>query len=68
MLSFHKSQQSWQINHQQSDYINSMKRFAAMRGSEIDTVYAEGFRQHLRQGYPQNIILQEILPGFVVLR
>lgn len=68
MLSCHKSQQSWLINHQQSDYINSMKQFAAKRGSEINTRFAEGFRQHLGHGYPQNNILQEILPDFVVVK
>ena len=68
MLSCHKSQQGWLINHQQSDYINSMKRFAAKRGSEINTGYAEGFRQHLGHGYPQDNILKEILADFVVVR
>jgi hypothetical protein len=38
-----------------------MKRFAAIRGKEIGTKYAEGFRQHLGHGYPQENILQEIL-------
>jgi len=45
-----------------------MKRFALKRGSEINAIYAEGFRQHLGHGYPQNNILQEILPDFVILK
>jgi hypothetical protein len=39
-----------------------------MRGKEINTGYAEGFRQHLGHGYPQNNILKEILGDFVVVR
>jgi LmbE family N-acetylglucosaminyl deacetylase len=68
MLSFHKSQQGWLLNHQQSEYILSMKRFAEKRGAEINTRYAEGFRQHLGHGYPQNNILKEILGDLVVER
>lgn len=68
MLSCHKSQQSWLINHQQSDYVNSMRRFAKKRGTEVNRNFAEGFRQHLGHGYPQNNILSEILPGYVVMK
>ena len=69
MLACHKSQRDWlKEHHKMDEYILSMKRFAAKRGSEINTRFAEGFRQHLGHGYPQNNILQEILPDFVVVK
>lgn len=68
MLGCHKSQQHWLLTHQQSEYILSMKRFAEKRGGEINTKYAEGFRQHLGHGYPQNNILKEILGDLVVIK
>lgn len=62
MLSCHESQRNWLLTHHKVDeYILSMKRFAEKRGKEINTRYAEGFRQHLGHGYPQNNILKEIL-------
>lgn len=64
-LACHKSQEYWLLNHQQSDYINSMKRFARKRGAESNSKYAEGFRQHLGHGFPQNNILKEILGDLV---
>jgi LmbE family N-acetylglucosaminyl deacetylase len=67
-LACHKSQEFWLLNHQQSEYINSMKRFAAKRGAESNTGYAEGFRQHLGHGYPQNNILREILGDLVIMK
>lgn len=62
MLSSHKSQREWLLRHHKIDeYILSMKRFGEMRGTEVSRKYAEGFRQHLGHGYPQNNILLEIL-------
>ncbi|RIH66972.1 PIG-L family deacetylase [Mariniphaga sediminis] len=62
MLGCHESQRNWLLEHHKMDeYILAMKRFAAIRGKEIGTEYAEGFRQHLGHGYPQDNILQEIL-------
>jgi len=62
MLGCHESQRNWLLEHHKMDeYILAMKRFAAIRGKEIGTEYAEGFRQHLGHGYPQENILQEIL-------
>lgn len=67
MLASHKSQREWLLKHHKIDeYILSMKRFGEMRGSEIKRKYAEGYRQHLGHGYPQNNILQEILEKFVI--
>lgn len=67
MLSSHASQRNWLLAHHKMDeYILSMKRFGEQRGSEINTKYAEGYRQHLGHSYPQNNILKEILGDLVV--
>jgi LmbE family N-acetylglucosaminyl deacetylase len=66
MLACHASQRNWLMQHHKMDeYINAMKRFAAERGRDAGTQYAEGFRQHLGHGFPQDNILKE-LPGSVV--
>jgi LmbE family N-acetylglucosaminyl deacetylase len=66
MLTCHASQRNWLLEHHKVDeYILLMKRFAAQRGLEISTSYAEGFRQHLGHGYPQNNILREVLGDLV---
>lgn len=67
-LACHKSQEYWLLNHQQSEYLNSMKRFARKRGTEVNTKYAEGFRQHMGHGFPQNNILYEILGDLVIVK
>jgi LmbE family N-acetylglucosaminyl deacetylase len=62
MLACHESQRGWLMTHHKMDeYILSMKRFSGQRGKEIGTAYAEGFRQHLGHGHPQDNILKEIL-------
>jgi LmbE family N-acetylglucosaminyl deacetylase len=62
MLASHKSQREWLLKHHKMDeYILSMKRFAEIRGSEVNKKYAEGFRQHLGHGYPQDNILEKLL-------
>jgi hypothetical protein len=38
-----------------------MKRFARYRGGQTGTDYAEGFRQHLGHGFPQDNVLKNIL-------
>ena len=68
MLGCHKSQQNWLLTHHQSEYIQSMKQFSKKRGEEINTRYAEGFRQHLGHGYPQENIVKEILGDLVVIK
>jgi hypothetical protein len=45
-----------------------MKQFARKRGEEIGAQYAEGFRQHLGHGYPQNNIIKEVIGDFVVTK
>jgi len=67
MLACHASQRNWLLTHHKIDeYIHSMKRFGEQRGKEINAQYAEGFRQHLGHGYPQDNVLKEILGNFVV--
>ncbi|MCK4919739.1 MAG: PIG-L family deacetylase [Bacteroidales bacterium] len=68
MLACHESQQSWLLSHQDSEYILAMKQFSEKRGKEINTAYAEGFRQHLGHGYPHDNILKEILGDLVVTK
>ena len=48
--------------------VGSMKRFSALRGMEAGTQYAEGFRQHLGHGFPQDNILTEIQGILVINR
>jgi len=62
MLACHESQRNWLLSHHKMDeYLLSMKRFSGQRGSETGVTYAEGFRQHLGHGYPQDNILKSIL-------
>ena len=67
MLACHESQRNWLMEHHKMDeYVLAMKRFAEQRGKETGTRYAEGFRQHLGHGYPQENILQEILGNLII--
>lgn len=69
MLACHASQRNWLLEHHKIDeYILAMKRFSALRGKEISTTYAEGFRQHLGHGYSQDNILKKILGNQVVIK
>jgi len=68
MLACHESQRKWLLMHHKIDeYILAMKRFAEKRGKVINKKYAEGFRQHLGHGFPQDNVLKEILGDFVVI-
>ncbi len=62
MLSCHASQREWLLKqHGMDEYIEAMKAMGSRRGQEIGVAYAEGFRQHLGHGYPQdNLLLQEL--------
>ena len=69
MLGCHKSQRNWLLEHHKVDeYILAMKRFAKQRGAEINVEYAEGFRQHLGHGYPQENVMADILGDFVTVK
>lgn len=67
MLKCHESQRDWLMEHHKMDeYINAMLRFSESRGKSINVKYAEGFRQHLGHGYPQDNILKEVLGNLVI--
>jgi len=68
MLSSHESQRNWLLTHHKVDeYILAMKRFASQRGIETGVTYAEGFRQHLGHGFPQDNILSTLLGKKVII-
>jgi LmbE family N-acetylglucosaminyl deacetylase len=69
MLASHESQRNWLlIHHKMDEYLMGMKRFSAQRGKEIGVMFAEGFRQHLGHGYPQDNILREVLGDAVKIK
>ncbi|MGH2622463.1 MAG: PIG-L deacetylase family protein [Sphingobacterium sp.] len=58
MLACHASQREWlRAHHGMDEYIIAMKSFSALRGLQISTQYAEGFRQHLGHAFPNDNIL-----------
>jgi len=64
MLSCHVSQREWLRSHNGMDeYLETMKRHNAMRGREVDVLYAEAFVQHTGHAYPQTDLLQELFGG-----
>jgi LmbE family N-acetylglucosaminyl deacetylase len=66
MLACHKSQRDWLLAHHGMDkYIEMMKEYAAKRGTQCGVKYAEGFRQHLGQGYPQDNKLKTEIAAFI---
>lgn len=69
MLKTHASQRDWLRAHYGVDeYTAMMKRGAVSRGKDIGVKFAEGFRQHKGQGYPQDCILSRELGDLVVTR
>jgi LmbE family N-acetylglucosaminyl deacetylase len=68
MLACHESQRNWLLTHHKMDeYILAMKRFAQNKGREAGVGYAEGFRQHLGHGFPQENILTGLLRDLVII-
>ena len=66
MLCCHESQRNWLLEHHGiDDYVIAMKRLSAERGLEINSKFAEGFRQHLGHAYPQDNILKTELGDLV---
>jgi LmbE family N-acetylglucosaminyl deacetylase len=62
MLSAHASQREWLLKHHGMDhYVGSMREWSARRGREAGVAFAEGFRQHLGHGYPQDDLLGQLL-------
>jgi LmbE family N-acetylglucosaminyl deacetylase len=69
MLARHESQRNWLLTHHKMDeYLLAMKRFARQRGLETGVEYAEGFRQHLGHGFPQDNVLAALLGDKVILK
>lgn len=69
MLACHKSQRDWlKKQHGMDQYIETMKDWAKELGSIVRCPYAEGFRQHLGHGFPQDNILNRLLKKKVVVR
>ena len=62
MLACHKSQRDWlREHHGMDEYLISMRRQAEETGKKSGVAYAEGFRQHLGHGFPQdNMIYREL--------
>jgi LmbE family N-acetylglucosaminyl deacetylase len=66
MLCCHESQRHWLMTHHGMDeYVNMMKESGEKRGREINSGFAEGFRQHLGHAYPQDNILKTELGELV---
>jgi LmbE family N-acetylglucosaminyl deacetylase len=64
MLACHASQRDWLLAHHGVDeYLDSMKRHAAMRGQAAGVPSAEAFVQHRGHPYPQNDLLAEMFAG-----
>lgn len=60
MLTCHASQREWLRDTMQCDYIDMMMRTSAAEGEPAGFDFAEGFIQHLGDGYPQNNIFKEM--------
>lgn len=61
-LAQHSSQREWlRRQHGIDEYIDSMRRWGAIRGAEAGVEYAEAFQQHLGHPHPQDCILATLL-------
>jgi LmbE family N-acetylglucosaminyl deacetylase len=66
MLCCHESQRHWLMTHHGMDeYVSMMKESGQNRGREINSTFAEGFRQHLGHAYPHDNILKAELGDLV---
>ena len=66
MLACHESQFEWLKAHQEiTGPLLTMREMAKDAGKLVEFESAEGFRQHLGQGFPQNNLLAEILSDLV---
>jgi len=62
MLCCHDSQRSWLLAHHGTDKcVEFLKSCSSQRGRAVGCDYAEGFRQHLGHGFPQDNILKKEL-------
>lgn len=66
MLACHESQQAWLKSQQKViSPSDAMRKMAAWTGERVAFQWAEGFRQHLGQGFPQNDLLTALLGELV---
>ena len=64
MLGCHASQREWlRAHHGEDEYIDSMRRHAALRGSQAGVAAAEAFVQHRGHSYPKDDLLAELFGG-----
>ena len=64
MLTYHASQRNWLLKHHgMDDYLRAMREWSAAQGRPAGVAYAEGFRQHLGHGYPQDNLIGALLGG-----
>ncbi len=62
MLAAHASQRDWLFKHHGMDhYVQSLRDWNAHRGRQAGVAHAEGYRQHLGHGYPQDNLLGRVL-------
>jgi N-acetylglucosamine malate deacetylase 1 len=66
MLACHKSQQAW-LRAQQDipETLSAMQKMARETGKPAGFRWAEGFRQHLGQGFPSDNLLKQLLGSLV---
>ncbi|MBN2474141.1 MAG: PIG-L family deacetylase [Pirellulales bacterium] len=58
MLACHESQREWlRAHHGTDEYLEAMRRHAAMRGAQTGTAAAEAFVQHRGHPYPREDVL-----------
>ena len=65
-LACHASQRDWlRRQHGMDHYLQTMRDWGASRGKQHGVAFAEGFRQHLGHGYPQDNMIGRLLgtPG-----
>jgi LmbE family N-acetylglucosaminyl deacetylase len=61
MLACHESQRAWlRAYHGMDEYLEAMRRHAAMRGRPAGLAAAEAFVQHRGHAYPRNDLLAEM--------
>jgi LmbE family N-acetylglucosaminyl deacetylase len=64
MLACHASQREWlRAHHGIDEYLESVRRTAAVRGKLLGVAAAEAFVQHLGHGYPHDDLLHTLFPS-----
>ncbi len=64
LLRCHESQREWlRRQHGEDDYLESMRRWARLRGHQIGVAYGEGLRQHFGHPFPPTSTLVDALGG-----